>query len=115
MKKTILLIVALFCLAAIYAQKNKPMNYEQQWKTVQGFEEKSLPKSATEEVNNILRRAIADKNSPQVIKALIHQGKYDMAIDTENDTAIFRNLTDMLAKSGDVVEKTVWHSMLGEL
>lgn len=115
MKKTISLIVALFCLAAIYAQKNRPMNYEQQWKIVQSFEEKSLPKSAAEEVNNILRRAIADKNSPQVIKALIHQGKYDMAIDAENDTSIFRNLTDMLAKSRDVVEKSVLHSMLGEL
>lgn len=115
MKQAISILIALFCFGAIYAQKISKMNYEQEWKLVREFEEKSLPKSAAEEVNKILRRAIADKNSPQVIKALIHQGKYDLAIDTENDTVIFRNLSDMLAKSRDVVEKSVLHSMLGEL
>ena len=115
MKQAISILIALLCFGAIYAQKTSKMNYEQEWKTVQEFEKKSLPKSAAEEVDKILRRAIADKNSPQVIKALIHQGKYDLAIDTENDTVIFRNLSDMLAKSRDVVEKSVLHSMLGEL
>lgn len=56
------------------------------------MEKKSLPKSASEIVNTILKQAVEDKNSREVIKALIHQGKYDLSIDNENDTLIFLNL-----------------------
>lgn len=104
----------LYCFV-FYGQTSTKMNYEKQWQQVSTFEKKSLPKSAAAEVNTILRQAIADKNSPQVIKALIHQGKYDLAIDAENDTAIFHNLKQMLEKSTDIIEKSVLHSMLGEL
>ena len=91
------------------------MNYTEQWKKVAGYEAQSLPKSAAKEVDAILKRAITDKNAPQVIKALIHEGKYDLAADAENDTLIFHRLDEMLLKSGDVTEKAVLHSMLGEL
>ncbi len=115
MKKLIFIAFATLCILQLQAQKKQQMNYDQAWKKVAEMEQQSLPKSALEEVNNILRKAVSDKNSPQVIKALIHQGKYDLAIDSQNDTILFRNLTDMLAKSTDVVEKSVLHSMLGEM
>ena len=115
MKKLLFIVAAGIFIFSLQAQTKQTMNYNEQWQKVAEFEKKSLPKSASEEVDNILRKAISDKNSPQIIKALIHQGKYDLALDAENDTVIFRNLTDMLAKSTDVVEKSVLHSMLGEL
>lgn len=115
MKTLLLTAIAAMCMLTLQAQTRKTMNYNEQWQKVAEFEKKSLPKSASEEVDNILRRAIADKNSPQVIKALIHQGKYDLSLDAENDTIIFQNLKEMLKKSTDVVEKSVLHSMLGEL
>lgn len=115
MKKLLFIVVAGIFIFSLQAQTKQTMNYDQAWKKVAEMEQKSLPKSALEEVDNILRKAISDKNSPQIIKALIHQGKYDLALDAENDTVIFRNLTDMLAKSTYVVEKSVLHSMLGEL
>lgn len=95
--------------------QNKTNNYRQQWNQVAEFEKKSLPKSANEVVDKILKQAIADKNSPQAIKAVIYKGKYDIVRDNENDTSLFVNLNDMLAKSKDEVEKSVLHSMLGEL
>ncbi|MDR0333108.1 MAG: hypothetical protein LBI15_06545 [Dysgonamonadaceae bacterium] len=114
MSKTLFLIIAFtFSIANLAAQQNE--DYASYWSRVADFEQRSLPRSAAEEINNILRQAIADKNSPQVIKALIHQAKYDLVIDTQNDSIIFRNLYDMLAKSSDVVERSVLHSMLGEL
>lgn len=115
MKKLLSIAVAGMFFLLLQAQTKQTMNYNEQWQKVAEFEKKSLPKSAAQEVDNILRKAIADKNSPQVIKALIHQGKYDLALDAENDTVIFGNLTDMLTKSNDLVEKSVLHSMLGEL
>jgi uncharacterized protein YfaS (alpha-2-macroglobulin family) len=93
----------------------KANDYQQLWELVAAAEEQSLPKSAAAEVDKILRQAVADKNNPQVIKALIHQGKYDLSIDSETDTLIFHNLNDMLQKTTDKVEKAVLHSMLGEL
>lgn len=115
MKKLLLIAAAVISFLSLQAQTKQTMNYEQAWKKVAELEQKSLPGSASEEVGNILRRSIAEKNAPQTIKALIHQGKYDLARDAENDTVIFRNLTDMLGKSTDAVEKSVLHSMLGEL
>lgn len=115
----IFLTLLLFAFASgVFSQNNRSMNrdhYANEWIKVAEFEQKSLPQSASEAVNNILRKAIEDKNSPQIIKALIHQGKYDLALDSQNDTVIFRNLNEMLEKSGDAVERSVLHSMLGEL
>ena len=118
MKKVILVLLILITVFGISAQNRKIMkdrNYTDEWLTVAEFEKKSLPQSASKVVDAILSKAIKEKNSPQVIKALIHQGKYDLSVDTQNDTTIFLNLNDMLEKSNDVVEKSVIHSMLGEL
>ncbi len=89
--------------------------YTNLWQKVAEAEKKSLPKSASDVVNTILKQAVDDKNSPQIIKALIHQGKYDLAIDMENDTLIFYNLKQMLTSTNDIVEKAVINSMLAEL
>ena len=118
MKKTYLLLLLSLVVTGVFSQNRLDMNrdnYEKEWAAVADFEKKSLPKSASEQVNLILRKAIDDKNSPQVIKALIHEGKYDLALDNQNDSSIFLNLNEMLALSKDNVEKSVLHSMLGEL
>ncbi len=116
-KITLTLLLSMLTLA-IFPQLNRPLqydSYEKLWEAVAEFEQKSLPKSASDKVDEILRLAIMEKNSPQVIKAVIHQGKYDLALDAENDTLIFHNLNEMLAQSRDAAERALLHSMLGEL
>lgn len=115
MKKLLSIAVAVIFFLPLQAQNQQPMDYDQAWKKVAQLEQKSLPKSASEQVDQILRKAIAEKNSPQTIKALIHQGKYDLTLDAEQDTLIFHNLIDMLGKSTEAIERSVLHSMLGEL
>lgn len=117
MKKilSIPLLILCFTMHAQHNQLPNDANYTRSWANVAKFEKESLPKSASEAVDDILKKAIAEKNSPQIIKALIHQGKYDLALDAENDSVIFRNLHEMLQKSPDDVEKSVLNSMLGEL
>lgn len=116
MKKQIsIIVVGLMLFTTLLAQNKKSMDYKDSWKKVEEYSLKSLPKSASEEVDDILRRAILDKNSPQVIKALIHQAIYDLEIDMENNTKVFDSLNQMLGQSNDIVEKSVLHSMLGEL
>lgn len=118
MKKISLTLLILLFAYGVFSQNKQPMNdklYKNEWTKVREFEEQSLPQSAAKKVDEILRMAVQDANSPQVIKALIHQGKYKLAIDNQNDTIIFRKLNKMIAKSNDVVERAVLHSMLGEL
>ena len=118
MRSLSLLIMLLLTVCGMSAQQNKTMHeneYARQWEKVASLEKKSLPQSAAEEVNAILHLAVDEQNSPQVIKALIHLGKYDLARDAENDTLVFSRLQGMLEKSSDAVEKAVLHSMLGEL
>ena len=118
MKKiTLTLLIMLFAFG-VFSQKKQPMNhnrYTNEWVKVLELERKSLPQSAAAVVDSILRRAVEDRNSPQIIKALIHRGKYELTIDGQNDTAIFNSLSHMLEQSTDVVERAVLHSMLGEL
>ena len=118
MKHQSLFFLLLLHICWLPAQQNikvQQNDYAPLWDEVAALEKKSLPQSATDAVNYILRMAIQDRNSPQVIKALIHQGKYDLMVDAQNDTLIFRNLHEMLEKSNDTVEQSVLHSMLAEL
>lgn len=118
MKTMTLFMIFLLTVCGMSAQQEATMPkhvYARQWEEVAALEKKSLPQSAAEEVDRILRLAVSDQNGPQVIKALIHLGKYDLARDTENDTLVFNRLQGMLEKSSDAVEKAVLHSMLGEL
>lgn len=81
MKKITLTLLLSMLTLAIFPQLNRPLqydSYEKLWEAVAEFEQKSLPKSASDKVNEILRLAVMEKNSPQVIKAVIHQGKYDL-------------------------------------
>jgi len=117
-KLSVTILITFLCSLGLFSQNvqtKHPDRYENEWAKVADFEKKSLPQSAAKVVDTILRMAIQEKDSPQVIKALIHQGKYDLELDAQNDTLIFRDLNDMLEKSDDIVEQSVLHSMLGEL
>ncbi len=116
-KQFFTLLFAFTFVFGTHAQHQQTMRktYNTLWKKVEAFEEKSLPKSASETVNEILCQAIADNNSPQIIKAIIYLSNYEMVLDKQNDTLIFKQLNERLAKSANVVEKALLHSMLGEL
>jgi hypothetical protein len=96
MKKILPVVAAVVFFLPLQAQTQSAMDYDQAWKNVARLEERSLPRSASEQVELILRKAVVEKNTPQIIKAIIHQGKYDLVLDSEADTLIFRNLKQML-------------------
>ena len=115
MKRLVILLSIILCSSVIFAQNNSDMSYTMEWEKVNSLEKQSLPQSAANAVDKILQKAIADKNSPQIIKALILQGKYSINIDAQNDTVIFNDLNKMIEESNNVVEKAVLNSMLGDL
>lgn len=119
MKKALLWSLLLFLSVGIYAQasqnKNSMIKNKQQWEAVQQFENESLPKSANKIVDEILKKAIADSDTPQVIKALIYKNKYKVLLDEQQYSGIFTDLEGLLLSTDNEADKALLHSMLAEL
>jgi len=82
-------IVLIFSSNKMMAQ----FNYDNSWKKITTLEEKGLPKSALEVVNDIYAHAVKDKATAQQIKALIYQMKYNAEI---NDSSTLLNMQNLL-------------------
>lgn len=100
------------------AQQKTPImidfNYEQAWKQVQEFELKGLPESALKEVNVIYEHAKKEKNTGQLIKAVIHQLKF---VDYKEEDGTIKSLNKLReeARTADFPAKPLLHSMLAEM
>lgn len=114
MKKQ-LLISLFFLLSISMIAQTSNKKYENEWKQVEDYEQQSLPQSAAKSVDKILQEAISDKNTTQVIKALIYKNKYKKQIDRSDSEAIFIDLQDLLSQTTNTEEKALLHSMLAEL
>lgn len=119
MKKRLILGLSLLLSIGVFSQTLKKggsmKTYEQQWTQVEKFEKDDLPKSATNVVDEVLKQAIADKNTSQAIKALIYKNKYKIATDREESTQLFSDLENLIATSADINDKALLHSILAEL
>ncbi|MDR3338521.1 MAG: hypothetical protein LBT25_00250 [Candidatus Symbiothrix sp.] len=121
MKTSFLLIIVCFFTFSATAQlnkNNKPMeksSYESFWIKVADLEAKSLPQSALEIVSQIYNAALKDGNSPELIKALIFQLKYETAIDRDILPDKISVLETFIRTDKHTVEQAVLYSLLGEL
>ena len=71
--RTFFLTVSLFSLFAMKAGSQQPIkNYDNEWKKVDAFNKKELPKSALAEVKKIYVLAKKEKQDAQVIKSLVY-------------------------------------------
>ena len=83
MKKTLrrlLVLSSLFFTTNLMAQTN---NYTAEWKKIEQFIQNGLPKSALEEINKIMKLAIAHKNQPQQVKAAMYQLLYRRLVEED--------------------------------
>ncbi|MDJ1471666.1 alpha-2-macroglobulin family protein [Xanthocytophaga flava] len=112
----ITLIPALFTFFAYAQNKTSMPNYDYSgaWKQVQQFEDKGLPESALKVVNEIYQKAKTEKNSAQLVKAVIHQFKF---ADYKEENAFVKNINELRTQisSADFPVKPVLHSMLAEM
>ncbi len=118
MSKTLIIFGILFNLLLF-----KPMNpaddmpnydYVKAWKQVTEYEQKELPQSALNTVNEIYMAAKEENNTGQFIKAVIHQLKF---IDYKEGNAFIKNLDKLKAEAeaASFPAKPILHSMLGEM
>ncbi|MBC9910457.1 alpha-2-macroglobulin family protein [Chitinophaga varians] len=88
--------------------------YDNSWKKVTALDEKGLPKSALEEVDQIYARAVKDNLPAQQIKALIYQMKYT---DQLSDSSVQQNLEKLNQKiaAAKGAQQAVLQSIKGEV
>ena len=105
------LFLALFFQVSCFSQSK---NYEKDWADVDSLESKGLPKSALEIVNRIYRKASGEKNSPQIVKAMIYRMRLNESF--EEDAQV-KNIEEMEKEclSFTVPVSSILHSMLAEM
>ncbi|MFV0391940.1 MAG: alpha-2-macroglobulin family protein [Paludibacteraceae bacterium] len=112
------IIVLGFTVTVISAQqskKNTTQTMQLRWKKVEKFAQDQMPESALKEIDAILNQAQREKNSPQIIKAMIYRIRF--ITDKNSDEAI-PLLTEFEAyanKSDNPTEKAVLHTMVASL
>ncbi|MDW8230648.1 MAG: MG2 domain-containing protein, partial [Saprospiraceae bacterium] len=89
-------------------------DYADEWAKIDSLEKKGLPKSALERTEALYARAKADRNTPQIIKALLYRGKYITQLEEDGfEKAIA--LLEQEEKTASEPERSVLQSLLGEL
>ena len=110
------IIVVFTTVSLLLAQKSKTNEtMETRWKKVEEYSKKELPESALKEVEAILEQAKKEKNSPQIIKAMISRMRFKTDINPDEALPLLKEFEAYGDKSTDSVEKAVVRTMTAKL
>ncbi|MFA7687191.1 MAG: alpha-2-macroglobulin family protein [Moheibacter sp.] len=112
--KNILFLLLIFICSFSFAQKK--FDYDSKWKAIDKQEQEGLLKNLLPEVNAIYQNAKKDKNSQQIIRALLYQSKIAMVTSDDEDVEIqiVENFEKEIAEAKGI-DKSVLQSMLAEM
>ncbi len=101
---------------AIFSQNMtfKTDDYPTEWKEIEGFDQKGLPKSALEKVVALHKKAMADNNPAQIVKTLIYRARYTTQLEEDGFIKAV-NVLENEEKTAAFPTKSVLQSMLAEL
>ncbi len=115
MRKVSSILVGIFLFSVgVHAQQDGYDACEDQWKIVEQFELKSLPKSALAEVEKIYRKAKKTKNHPQLVKTLLYKSKFALTLEENAQLSIVQELKKETA-SANFPTKNILESILADL
>ncbi len=98
MRKVSSILVGIFLFSiGVHAQQDGYDACEDQWKIVEQFELKSLPKSALAEVEKIYKKAKRTKNHPQLVKTLLYKSKFALTLEENAQLKIVQELKKEIA------------------
>jgi len=115
MKTYFLILTACFCVFISTAQTTSVRMNSEKWSKLDELDRQSLPQSALEIVNQIQQDAIKDGNSPELIKTLIYQLKYETAIDQDRLPEKIAGLEQWIQSDKTPVEQAMLYSIVAEL
>lgn len=81
-------------------------DYQKNWDQVIRYEIDGKQKSAAKETNIIYKKAVSDKNEPQIIKTFFYASKFLMVLDENAQTKIIENLNTEISRAS-IPSKTI--------
>ncbi len=113
MKHFVTLLTLLLFSQMAQAQKNEP-TFETLWKQVEKLENEALTTSALKLVSGISEKAKKEKNSAQIVKALLYASKYAMTLEENAQLKIINDFKTEIKKAKSPT-KNVLESYLATL
>ena len=89
-------------------------DYEKEWKNIDSLENKQLPQSALQAVEELYRKVKEDDNQAQIIKCIIYRNKYLIQLEDKDPSQAILRLEKEVAEEESDAPKAVLNSMLGE-
>ena len=114
-KNSLFLAMILMIFGVMMWAQNQSTPIEKRWVKVEEFAGKQLPESALKEVEAILAQAKKEKNSVEIIKAMVYKMRFSLDKNPEEAPALIRDFEAFTGKSNDPAEKALLHSMTAEL
>lgn len=97
---------------ALAQQQND--SFEVLWKQVEQLEQEALTQSARQVVETIRAKAEKEKNSAQIVKALLYSSKYAMTLEEDAQLNVVNNFRSEIAKA-EYPTKNILESYLANL
>lgn len=111
MRHYCLLLVMMLSVSA-FAQKQ---SYESMWKEVDAFELSDLPRSIIKVTDDILAKAVSEKNSPQMLKAFIYRANTNLRLDADSLHTQIKGIVKWEQTTQNQLDKAILNSILAEL
>ena len=112
MKKLAIVIGIILFSQLVHGQSTK--EYEILWKKVENLELDDLSKSALELVSTISDKAKKEKNSPQIVKALLYSSKFALILEEDAQLKIINDFKSEITKA-EFPTKNVLESYLANM
>ena len=87
-------------------------SYEKLWKQVEQAQKKSLPQTIVELTGEIRRKALAEKNSPQLLKAYLCRAAYQESLTPDSLYQRLNEMEQWVATEDDGADRAILHSLL---
>ncbi len=113
MKHIVTLITIILFSQMAQSQKNND-SFEVLWQRVEKLEKDALTKSALKVVTSISEKAKKEKNSPQIVKALLYTSKYALTLEEDAQLKIVNHFKQEIEKA-EFPTKNVLESYLANL
>ena len=106
-------VIMLLCLANIPGIQAQSFN--NLWKQVDQAEKNSLPETVVKLTDEIYRKGVKEKNSPQMLKAYIWRMKYRETITPDSFYVNLKGLEQWVKQTVVPMDRAILHSLLAEI
>ena len=104
--------VFVLCFCLVGWSYMQAQTYEKLWKQVEQAQEKSLPQTVVKLTGEICRKALAEKNSPQLLKAYLCQAAYQERLTPDSLYSRLNEMEQWVATEDDEADRAILHSLL---